>query len=417
VSTKETDPEAKDEGETEPTADEGDVAPAEAKGEGDTEEEEEGSGDGAEEDEEASGDEAEEDGEASSDDEDDEEDSGEEGEDGEEEAEPAAAKSAADAADKPTKMTPGERLAAAKARKAKKKAQKRGRQAELVEGRVLKQAERASSWAAENRNLLIAALVVVAVVAVGGTWWWVESKAQAAAAAGSLWDAVEASRADIRPEGNTSEDPDDDREVFESREAQAEAMLERAAETASEHQGVPATGWARLLEGRAALELGRHDDARSAFERALAEGSEDSELAAAALEGIAFAYEGEEEWDSAKERFEELRRLEGGAYENLADYHLARIHIAKGENDEAKELLRALVERLEDPEEEDEDAPELSYVSSQAQVRLMELDPSAVPTSAGSYQGGGGLDSMSPEEIQQLIQKLQSQGGPGGLGE
>ncbi len=251
---------------------------------------------------------------------------------------------------------------------------------------------------------------------VGGfVWWSSQQRAHASEAATALWDAVEASRGDVRPEGNASDDPDDDREVFESHEAQTEAVAERAAEAANDHVGTEAGQWARLAEGRAALDLGHYDDAREAFEKALADGGDDSTLAAAALEGIAFSYEGEQEWDHAKERYDELARLADGAYRNLADYHLARVLLAKGENEEAKELLTSLVERLNDPD--DHDSPEMTYVSSQAQIRLMQLDPSAVPSSAGSFQGGGGLDNMSPEQIQRIMQQLQQQGAGGGAGE
>jgi predicted negative regulator of RcsB-dependent stress response len=377
----------------------------------------EGSDEGSDSDEEADADEDSD--EQADDDEEDDEDDEEDDED--DEATPAA-KISTKGAKTHGGMTPGERLAAAKARKAKQKSDKRGRKAEVVEDRVLKKAAVATDWVAQNRQTLWIAVGAVVLVVAGVTYWSVTSSAKAEQASEALWDAVQAATGEIRSEGNIAGDQDAESEVFDSREARAEATLERAEKVRSDYPGTPAATWAALESGTALLDLSRWSDAREAFQAAVDQGGEDPAVTWRALEGIAFSYEGEEDWDQAIVHFNELEASADGAFEEIATYHIGRMHLAKGETEVATEML---VDLLNELREEDEERPDLQFVRSQTEIRLLELDSSLVPQDStpsafgipggggagGAAGGGGGLQDIPPEILQKLLQQQQQQGG------
>lgn len=342
-------------------------------------------------------------------------DDGDDGDESDDEPEAAAgAAAAAAAAKKKTgrkhkasgKISAGQRLAAAKAAKAAKKIAQRGKEAEVVEEQAVETATVASTWLDRNRNKLVGAFA--AVILLGGAFFGIRAMQQKSAAEASqlLWEATETLNASIRAPGDVdaAEDAvdaetDEDEVTYETIAARADAALAKLNELFASHGDSPAAAWGRLEEGRARYQKGEHAEARTAFEAALAQGGE--ALAPRALEGIAFTYEAEENWDEAVARFEQLRE-EGGALEILADYHLARIHLAKNEEDPAKTKLQAVLEALRA-----EDAPELAYVRDQAELRLMAIDSSLVQRDAAGQ--------MDPAEMQRLIEQLtrqqQQQGG------
>jgi tetratricopeptide (TPR) repeat protein len=192
----------------------------------------------------------------------------------------------------------------------------------------------------------------------------------------------------------------------------------------SQHPDADAAIWAQLGEARALLELGRHAEARRVYEAVL-EGSDDPAVVWRALEGKAFTFEAEEQWDEALAAYRQLSNLDGRRFEPVAKYHIGRMQLAKGQRREATQTFRTLVEQLREAED-DEEAQEFSYVLAQAEVRLRELDPSAAPAPPSFGEGGpmgmppglggpGGGD-ISPEQLQELIRMMQQkqQGGAGG---
>jgi hypothetical protein len=304
------------------------------------------------------------------------------------------------------KISAGQRLAAAKAAKAAKKIAQRGKEAEVVEEQAVETATVASTWLDRNRNKLVGAFA--AVLLLGGAFFGFRAMQQKSAAEASqlLWEATEILNASIQAPGDddtaadaVDAEADEDEVTYETIAARADAALAKLNELFASHGDSPAAAWGRLEEGRARYQKGEHAEARTAFEAALAQGGE--ALAPRALEGIAFTYEAEENWDEAVARFEQLRE-EGGALEILADYHLARIHLAKDEEEPAKTKLQAVLEALRE-----EDAPELAYVRDQAELRLMAIDSSLVQRDAAGQ--------MDPAEMQRLIEQLtrqqQQQGG------
>ena len=310
-------------------------------------------------------------------------------------------------------MSAGQRLAAEKAAKAAKKAAKRGRTAEVVETKALKRAELATDWAKKNRRMLIGGAIVVGVTVAAATGYTIYAEGEAKEASKVLWDAVETARADIVAEGQGLED---DAQTYPTIAARAERATERYEQVISQYPGTEAATWARLGRANALYQLGQHEEARDAYQVALSEGGDDPVVAWRALEGIGFTYEAEEKWDEAVERFQELGSSAEGAYRDIADYHLSRMYLAKGDDARAKETLRDLVDRLRGDRE---GQPQLDFVLSQAEIRLAALDPTMVRSQpafpgggglGGGGGGAGGMGDMDPEQLQRILEQLQKQG-------
>ena len=303
--------------------------------------------------------------------------------------------------------TPGERLAAAKAARAARKAKERGRDAEVLETEALKRADRVGDWIANHRGLLLGGLGVSFAAVAGFLLWSAQENSTRAEASAALWEAVETANARIVDEDEQEEDTADSE--TESSEPTAASLSERATMATDryqavleEHAGTEAATWAQLGLGSEWLTLGEADKARDAFSRALQIAGDDAFVEFRALEGIAFAYELEEKWDEAADHLEQLRATGDASLEDIADYHLARVNLQRGETDRAKELLSELIARR-DSEREDE--PELSFLENQARLRLTEIDPSFSSRSAPDLSSSlGNLDSLPPE-VRELLRK------------
>lgn len=301
---------------------------------------------------------------------------------------------------KAPKSTAGQRLAAAKAAKAAKKAAARGKQAELVEDEAAARADMAAGWLERNRGMIMAAAMAV-LVAMGGYFAWeAYSNTQAGEASALLWDATQTLNAPVGEEdplGAQEDDEDDaEEERYESIGERADAAIAKLDSLLSDYGSTDLAPWAQVLRGRALYQKGEHDSAREAFSTALADGGAD--VRPRALEGIAFTYEAEESWDEAISRFEELRSDDDPSLSILADYHIARVHIARDNEEEAKEKLQAVLNALQE-----EDAPELGFVRDQAELRLMAIDSSLVQRS-----------TPDQDEMRRLIEQLQRQQAEGG---
>lgn len=349
------------------------------------------------------------------------------------------------------RMSAGARLAAAKAAKAAmKSAKKQARRDEqgatqsaaereaqdlaevksaedlLKESPLGRAASRAGEWTQTHRQLAMGVAGAAAVLLVGWLGWTFWTTTQANAAGALLSEALEISSAEIvsADDAASSDDDadDDDAPTFESAEARNTAALAAYRRVSSEYASSDAAAWARLGEGRVLLEQGQYADARTAYQAAFDTSGDETVVAWQALEGIGATYEAESDWEHATSTYERLAALADHAYESVANYHLARMRAASGDESGALASFRELVDALR--EEGDEGEPPFPYVLSQADQRLRELDPSAA--GAGPRLGGGGdgaegeeggnpLEGMTPEQIQELIQRLQTKSGGGGL--
>lgn len=333
-----------------------------------------------------------------------------------------AAKAAAKAAKKQARRDEAGASQSAAEREAEDLAQAQSAEDVLKESPLGRAATRAGEWTQSNRQLAlgIAAAAVVALVGWAGYTLW--SVSQARAAGTLLADALEISGAEIVSADDAADHDDDadedDAPTFESVEARNTAALAAYRRVSSEYGSSPAAAWARLGEGRTLLAEGEYEDARTAYQAAFDTSGDESVVAWQALEGIGATYEAQSDWEHATSTYERLAALSDHAYESVANYHLARMRAASGDEAAALTSFRELVDALR--EEGSDGEPPFPYVLAQADQRLRELDPSAVGAGPRLGAGGGGaegeeggnpLEGLTPEQIQELIQRLQTKSG------
>ncbi|MEM7448334.1 MAG: tetratricopeptide repeat protein [Myxococcota bacterium] len=316
--------------------------------------------------------------------------------------------------------TAGQRFAAAKAAKASRKAAQRGRQAEDREQEVLQRASRATQWLRDRGTYFSVGLSVILALLAGVTFWASYTEGQTSQAGSELWSATQTARARVDRESDPalldSRSSNSDAEVYTSRVERSEKALGRFRKVTRDFAGSEAASWAALGEGAALLEVDRGEDARKAFETALSASNDDA-VHWRALEGIAFSFEADEAWDQATARLSELKQLGSGVYEHVANLHIARIELARGREEQAKELLQELYERLKD-----ESTLKSPDMLRRVERSLRELDSALVtpaattPLSIGSHGAVGATSTQGPSqaEIQELIRRLSKEQQSGG---
>jgi len=124
---------------------------------------------------------------------------------------------------------------------------------------------------------------------------------------------------------------------------------------------------------------------------------------ARALEGLGFAKEGKGDKDGALATFKELQGVDGGkhGYKELGLYHEARMLLAKGDKDKAKDLLKQAHDALEKPT----DVRSTGYLKAAVDDTLRRLDPTLVPAKP-ALGGGAKGGAMSQEEIERALKQL-----------
>lgn len=317
-------------------------------------------------------------------------------------------------------MTPGQRLAAKKAAKAARKKELKEEEAAAaaaaapeepeIPEEVEQVAQDFSTWMEENRNLILGGIAAFLVVGAGALLFNRTQDEQASVAAAALQTAVETSTAAIDKDSPKEAD-DDGPAVFASVEDRTKKALEAFQSLQSAHGGSVAAQWGTLGEATTALASGDAETARGLFEKVLAAGGSDFGLQLRATEGVGLSLEAEKKYDEASAQFKKLGELADGVEKDLSDYHVARMLLAKGDTEGAKNLLKEAYDRLSDPKE---GAAPNRYVRGQVEMRLMEIDSSLVDRVMPTAPGAG---DMSQEQIQELIRQLQQKQQQQGVGQ
>ncbi|MFW5876661.1 MAG: tetratricopeptide repeat protein, partial [Myxococcota bacterium] len=300
-------------------------------------------------------------------------------------------------------QTPGQLLAARKAAKAAKKAARRGRQAEARESEAIRATTVAADWARDNRRLIVGAVVAVVLTLAAVITWVTWDASRNREASELLWEGTAAATAPLE---DGSAEADDADETFTSISARAQAAIERFDRVIEQYPRADAATWARLGKANALLQMGEAEPARAILEELLQD-VDRTVLRWRTLEALAQSYELDEAWTEAAGQYAAIRDLGDRRIALDADYQIARITLAQGKREAAQEALEDLRGALRE-----EDAPELPTLSSQVDELLGYLDPSAAPPSSA----GAGIDpsQLDPEQLQELMRRMQEQQGGGG---
>ncbi|HEY8073702.1 MAG TPA: tetratricopeptide repeat protein [Labilithrix sp.] len=280
---------------------------------------------------------------------------------------------------------------------------------------LIERTAKLSDWAKKNQKTvqIVGALIAVGLLSTAGWLYWQQK--QETEASVMLAKAV----ADER--GRIGEPPKDDEEpdptpIFKTFEARRDAALAKYKDVESKFPKTGAAILARLAEGSLLLDKKDGKGAASAFEDVKNSplAAADAEVRGRALEGLGFAYELDGKLDDAMKAYKELENTDVRGFKELAMYHQARVAMAKGDKDKAKELLVATRDRLQKPEESAGAsvvaAPPFPYLNEMATDRLREIDPSAVPKT----QIHPGAAQMSPGEMKKRLEEAMKKAKAGG---
>ncbi len=305
---------------------------------------------------------------------------------------------------------PKDKNARAKELLARRKEQAAGRRpvqllpGEMVEDALSRMTSGAGRWLKSNFHIVQWG-ALAALVATGGVLFYLSrAEKKDAVSSSALVAAVAADRGRVVAEDTRSEEEKelDATRTFKTAEERSDTALAAYNKVIDEHGGTGAAILAKL--GQAGVLLDKKDyahalDAYSAVVSSPLAGA-DPDVKGRAIEGIAFAREGKGDLDGALASFKELEAIDMRGYKELALYHQARIQLAKGDSDKAKELLKSAHEKLQAPSAE---GRSFQFLEAVVEEMLRKIDPAAVPPRAAF--GGPKGQTMTPEEIEQLIRR------------
>jgi tetratricopeptide (TPR) repeat protein len=279
---------------------------------------------------------------------------------------------------------------------------------EMVDDALARSASAVGKWLRANFSVL--QWVIVGAIVLGGGYAFYVSRSDktSAQASDTLYAGVRADRGRVVVEDKRSDEEKegDPTLIFKSAEERADTALASYRKVVKEHPGTGAAILARLGEGGALLDKHDWDKALEAYSTVASStlAGADPDVKARALEGLGFAKEGKKDYDGATATFKELQGVDGGrwGYKELGQYHEARMLLAKGDKDKAKELLKQLHTALEKPTE----GKTMAYLKGVVDETLRRLDPSAVPPKP-MIGGTGKGNAMSREEIDRALKKMQ----------
>ena len=277
---------------------------------------------------------------------------------------------------------------------------------EMVDDALARSTSAAGKWFRKNFHIL--QWVILAGAVGTGVFLFMNhrERTKAADASGDLARAVAAEHGLVMAEDKRSDDEKefDHTPVFKTPEERADTAMASYNKVIEEAAGTGASILAKLGQAGISLEKKEWQAALEAFMVVQVSplATADADVKGRAIEGAGFAKEGKGDLDGALLTFKELEAIDLKGYKELAMYHQARIHLAKGDKEKAKELLKAAREKLTVPST---DGPKSQFLERVVEETLRRIDPSAIP--AKTQLTGPKGNSFTPEELQRMLQKAQ----------
>jgi Tetratricopeptide repeat len=172
------------------------------------------------------------------------------------------------------------------------------------------------------------------------------------------------------------------------------------------------------------FDAGNSKDALATYQRvrdsALAK--TDSDVRLRALEGAALSQEALGDKEAALKGFRELGSSDIAAFSALGLYHQARLAFSAGKRDEAKDLLKKVLDKVGKPEL----GAQPGFLATAARELLEAIDPSAAPPKnqltpeqmqalmqqAAAAKQPGESGQLSKEKLQEILKQVQKSGAP-----
>jgi tetratricopeptide (TPR) repeat protein len=273
-------------------------------------------------------------------------------------------------------LTRGERYAARKGAKAARKAADRGKRP-VAMSKFAEIIDVVGDWLKEQQKIVLwSAVTGVVIIAIALIWYAIAGKTDREAGV-LLKKAITTAQAAVLSEENALDQKGAD-ESYSSVEEKAKKSLESYRTVLSKYSKSAAAAWSKLGEASSLFELGKFEEAQKSYEQALQLADNNYYVKWRALEGVGYALEAKDKYAQAASYFEKIASLADGAYKPESEYHVARMQLAQGARDSAKNKLIALLTDLK-KRESDHEANHM-FVRAATELRLRELgvDPDEI---------------------------------------
>jgi len=279
---------------------------------------------------------------------------------------------------------------------------------EMVDDALARGMASGGRWLKENFGALQWVFIGLVVAGIAYALYDRHANKRTEAASNELIKATLAERGRISgssaPKSPEEGAPDDPTPSFKSAEERADTALASYRKVTSTYAGSGAAILARLGEAGVLLDKRNWDGALAAYRDVKGSplAKADVTVRAAALEGIGLALEGKGDADEALKTFHELENTDIAGQKELGMYHQARILIAKGDVDKAKDLLKTARDRIKSHDTPSttpggRETRPFSFLESQIEDLLRRLDPGAVADEPAK---------MSPETMKRVQEQL-----------
>jgi hypothetical protein len=278
---------------------------------------------------------------------------------------------------------------------------------EMVDDVLARVTTNATEWLKEHAGVVLGVVLVAILGGVGYAGYSAFSDRKAIAASRVLADGLSAEGGRVMAEDKRSDEEKeaDSSRVFKTTKEREDAALNAYNQVVDQYAGTGPAILAKLGQAGVYLQKREWDHAIDAFGAVVSSklAAADVDVKGRAIEGIGLAREGKGDLDGALASFKELESVGVEGFKNLAQYHQGRVLLAKGDKDKAKDVLKALHDKLEIPNPSG--PPPSPYLREMVDETLRKIDPTLAP--ARSTLAGPKGGQMTPEELQAMLRRAQ----------
>ncbi len=280
--------------------------------------------------------------------------------------------------------------------------------AEMVDDAFARSTSAAGKWIRTNFGKIQWVILAGIAAAAGYAVYTSQIEKTAAAATDALVAGITVEHGKVMAEDKRSDEEKeyDTSKIYKTADERTEAALAAYRKAAAEHPGSASALLAKLGEAGVLLDKRDWPGAIDAYNAVLASklATADADVRGRSIEGVGLAKEGKGDIDAAMASFKELQAIDERGFKELGMYHEARMLLAKGDKDKAKDLLKQIHDKLVVPTPE---GKPFRYLETLVDEALRRLDPNALPTKAPMIGGDAKGSAMSPDQMAKIQKMLQ----------
>ena len=279
---------------------------------------------------------------------------------------------------------------------------------EMVDDAFARSTSAAGKWIRGNFGKIQWVVLAGIAAAAGFAIYTSQIEKTAAAATDALAAGITVEHGKVMAEDKRSDEEKeaDPSKIYKTADERADAAISAYRKAQADHAGTAAALLAKLGEAGVLLDKRDWPGAIEAYNAVLASklATADTDVRGRAIEGVGLAKEGKGDLDAATTSFKELQAIDERGFKELGMYHEARMLLAKGDKDKAKDLLKQIHDKLVVPTP---DGKPYHYLETVVDDALRRLDPNALPNKPPVLGGDAKGNAMSADQMAKIQKMLQ----------